>query len=177
MEHYSKKTPTPVCQRRLTKEFDELIQNPLPNIKITHNPDDILDWYCMIYGLEEPGFIGGEYIFNIKMAANYPFDPPEFYFLTPNGRFDTGKKLCFSNSSYHKESWSPMWTIKTIILGFLSFFLEKSSSGIGHLTTDINEKNTYACTSQKFNETKLKKILKQFSESEQLNSGDVAINK
>ena len=159
-------TPTLVCQRRLAKEFNELLQTPLPNIKITHNPDDILDWYCMIYELEEPGFIGGEYIFNIKMSSNYPFEPPEFYFLTPNGRFDINKKLCFSNSSYHKESWSPMWTIKTIILGFLSFFLEKTSSGIGHLTTDESEKNHYASTSQEFNVTKLKNIIKQFEETE-----------
>jgi ubiquitin-protein ligase len=131
----------------------------LPNIKITHNPDNILDWYCMIYGLEEPGFIGGEYIFNIRMSPNYPFDPPEFYFLTPNGRFDINKKLCFSNSSYHKESWSPMWTIKTIILGFLSFFLEKTSSGIGHLTTDVSEKISYALKSPEYNTTSLSKIL------------------
>jgi len=158
----SKKTPTAVCQRRLTKEFQELKENPLPNIKITHNPDDILEWYCMIYELEEPGFQGGEYIFNIRMASNYPFDPPEFYFLTPNGRFDINKKLCFSNSSYHRESWSPMWTIKTIILGFLSFFLEKTSSGIGHLTTTIEEKNKYAGTSSDYNKIKLSKYLSLF---------------
>jgi ubiquitin-protein ligase len=153
----SKQLPSIVCQRRLAKEFEELKENSLPNIKLTHNPDDILDWYCMIYGLEESGFQNGEYIFNIRMAPNYPFDPPEFYFLTPNGRFDVNKKLCFSNSSYHKESWSPMWTIKTIILGFLSFFLEKSSSGIGHLTTSIEEKNKYAITSINYNKTKLSK--------------------
>ncbi len=157
------KQPTPVCQRRLTKEFEELIVTPLPNIKIAHSPDNILDWYCMIYGLEEPGFKEGEYIFNIRMSPNYPFDPPEFYFLTPNGRFDVDKKLCFSNSSYHKESWSPMWTIKTIILGFLSFFLEKTSSGIGHLTTSVEEKNKYALTSANYNKTKISKILGLFN--------------
>ncbi len=159
----SKQVPTPVCQRRLAKEFDELIETPLPNIKIAHSPDNILDWYCMIYGLDEPGFRGGEYIFNIRMAPNYPFDPPEFYFLTPNGRFDVNKKLCFSNSSYHKESWSPMWTIKTIILGFLSFFLEKSSSGIGHLTTSVEEKNRFALTSPDYNKTKLEKYTSLFA--------------
>ena len=157
------KTPTPVCERRLIKEFGELVDMPLPNIKITHNPDNILDWYCMIYGLEEPGFVGGEYIFNIRMSPNYPFDPPEFYFLTPNGRFDINKKLCFSNSSYHKESWSPMWTIKTIILGFLSFFLEKTSSGIGHLTTDVSEKISYALKSIEYNTTNLSKLLILFN--------------
>lgn len=164
MESYTKKTPTIVCQRRLTKEFNELIETPLPNIKIAHNPSDILDWYCVIYGLEQSGYVDGEYIFNIKMAPNYPFDPPDFYFLTPNGRFETNTQLCFSNSSYHKETWSPLWTIRTIIMGFLSFFLERSSSGVGHLKTNINEKIAYASNSQEFNKTKLKKILKLFEE-------------
>ena len=158
----SRGTPTPVCERRLAKEFEDLKQTPLPNIKITHNPNDILDWYCMIYGLDEQGYQDGEYIFNIRMAPNYPFDPPEFYFLTPNGRFDINKKLCFSNSSYHKESWSPLWTIKTIILGFLSFYLEKSSSGIGHLTSGVDEKIKYAKSSNEFNKTKLKKYMDLF---------------
>ena len=112
---------------------------------------------------DEEEYKNGQYIFNIKMSPNYPFDPPEFYFLTPNGRFDINKKLCFSNSSYHKESWSPLWTIKTIILGFLSFFLEKKSSGIGHLIASIDEKKIFAEKSQEYNKTNLKKYLDLFA--------------
>lgn len=154
--------PTLVCKKRIEKEYQDLISNPLPNIKIAHEPDNILNWYCLIYDLNEPGFINGQYIFNIRMSPNYPFSPPEFFFLTPNGRFDTNKKLCFSNSSYHKESWSPLWTIKTIILGFLSFFLEKTSSGIGHLTTTIEDKQELANLSSDYNKTRLNQILKLF---------------
>ena len=159
----NKKTePTPICKKRIQKEYDELKLNPLPNIKIAYDTNNLLDWYCMIYDLDEEGYKNGQYIFNIKMSPNYPFDPPEFYFLTPNGRFDIDKKLCFSNSSYHKESWSPLWTIKTIILGFLSFFLEKKSSGIGHLAASIDEKKIFAEKSQEYNKTKLKKYLDLF---------------
>ena len=159
----NKKTePTPICKKRIQKEYDELKLNPLPNIKIAYDTNNLLDWYCMIYDLNEEGYKNGQYIFNIKMSPNYPFDPPEFYFLTPNGRFDIDKKLCFSNSSYHKESWSPLWTIKTIILGFLSFFLEKKSSGVGHLTLSIDEKIIFAEKSQEYNKIKLKKYLDLF---------------
>jgi ubiquitin-conjugating enzyme E2 J2 len=154
--------PTTICNKRITKEFNELKENPLPNIKISHNPNNILDWYCLIYDLDEDEYRGCEYIFNIKMSSNYPFDPPEFYFLTPNGRFDINKKLCFSNSSYHKESWSPLWTIKTIILGFVSFFLEKTSSGIGHINMSIENKQKFANESIKYNNDKLKEYLDLF---------------
>jgi ubiquitin-conjugating enzyme E2 J2 len=160
----NKKTEaTAICKKRIQKEYDELKLNPLPNIKIAHDTNNLLDWYCMIYDLNEEEYKNGQYIFNIKMSPNYPFDPPEFYFLTPNGRFDIDKKLCFSNSSYHKESWSPLWTIKTIILGFLSFFLEKKSSGIGHLEASIDEKIIFAEKSQEYNKTKLKKYLDLFT--------------
>ena len=159
----NKKTEaTAICKKRIQKEYDELKLNPLPNIKIAYDTNNLLDWYCMIYDLNEEEYKNGQYIFNIKMSPNYPFDPPEFYFLTPNGRFDIDKKLCFSNSSYHKESWSPLWTIKTIILGFLSFFLEKKSSGIGHLAASIDEKKIFAEKSQEYNKTKLKKYLDLF---------------
>jgi ubiquitin-conjugating enzyme E2 J2 len=154
--------PTLVCKKRIEKEYNDMKINTLPNIKIAQDPSNILNWYCLIYGLEESGFNDGEYIFNIKLNANYPFEPPEFFFLTPNGRFETSGKLCFSNSSYHKESWSPLWSIKTIILGFLSFFLEKTSSGIGHLTNTIEFKIDLANKSKEYNKTKLTSINKLF---------------
>lgn len=163
------KPPSLVCQKRLEKEFNELINTPLPNIKAVYEPTNILNWYCMIYDLTDDEYEDGEYIFNIKMSPNYPFEPPEFYFLTPNGRFDTDRKLCFSNSSYHTESWSPMWTMKTIIIGFLSFFLEKSSTGVGHLNSAKDIKMKYAVDSSDYNQKKLSSIIKYFQDVETKN--------
>eukprot|EP01031_Cornospumella_fuschlensis_P025089 gene25089-30303_t len=153
-----------MCQRRVMKEQKDIMDNPLPNIRIAVDPEDRLNWYCMIYNLTDPQYQGGEYIFNIKLSARYPFEPPDFFFLTPNGRFEINKKLCFSNSSYHKESWSPIWTLKTIILGFLSFFLENSSRGIGHLTTSASDKHALAAQSISFNETRLTAVLAMIRE-------------
>jgi ubiquitin-conjugating enzyme E2 J2 len=143
--------PTLLCIKRIHKEYIEICEASIPNIKIYYDENNILKWYCMIYDLTDQEYIDGEYIFSIEMSSKYPFEPPNFIFLTPNGRFDINTKLCFSNSSYHKESWSPLWTLKTIILGFLSFFLEKKSFGIGHLETTILDKQKYALTSKEFN--------------------------
>jgi hypothetical protein len=41
------------------------------------------------------------------MQAEYPFKPPGIMILTPNGRFDTGKRLCLSMSDYHPEVRRP----------------------------------------------------------------------
>ena len=113
-----------MCARRVCKEYEEILRNPLPNVLCAPSPSDHLNWYCLIYDLQEECFDGGEYIFQIRLSPRYPFEPPDFFMLTPNGKFETGRKLCFSNTSMHAESWSPMWKIRTMIMGFLSFFLQ-----------------------------------------------------
>ena len=148
--------------QKLMKDYKEIKTNPLTNVKITCDESNLKNWYCMIYGLTDNEYLNGEYIFHIKLAENHPMSPPDFYFLTPNGRFDINKKLCFSNSSYHSESWSPMWNLKTIVLGFLSFFLEKESTGIGHIKSPDNIKKQYANESHNYNITKLNDIVKLF---------------
>lgn len=40
--------------------------------------------------------------------------PPDIYFMTENGRYQTNKKICLNITSYHKESWSPAWTLRTM---------------------------------------------------------------
>lgn len=141
-----------VRQKRLASEFNSLIKEPLENIRVTICNDNMDTWYVKIYNLTDDEYKGGEYILEILMPKDYPFSPPDFRMLTPSGRFDINRKLCFSNSGYHPEDWSPMWNMKTIIMGFLSFFLEKSSTGIGHITTTVEDKKKMAKDSIVFND-------------------------
>lgn len=98
-----------ICKKRLKKEYTGIIANPLPNIQVSLDGDIEndpagtvhLNWYCMLQNLGDD-YAGGEYIFHIQLSGRYPFEPPDFYFLTPNGRFKCKTKLCFSNSSHHK---------------------------------------------------------------------------
>lgn len=152
-----------ICQRRILKEFDDIARDPIPNVKVScDRSNNNLDWYCMITSLSDENLVGGEYIFHIKLSPRYPFEPPDFYFLTPNGRFNTKTKLCFSNSSHHKETWSPIWNLRTIIMGFLSIFLEKGSTGIGHLVSSDEVIKGFAAQSKMYNETHLQQILTTF---------------
>jgi ubiquitin-protein ligase len=143
--------------KKIMKDYQDIITEPITNVKVTCNESNLYNLYCIIYGLDDE-YSGGEYIFNIKLSANHPMEPPDFYFLTPNGRFEINKKLCFSNSSYHLESWSPMWNLRTIILGFLSFFLEKESKGVGHISSTKDIKISYAIKSKEYNLSKLAEI-------------------
>jgi hypothetical protein len=41
--------------------------------------------------------------------------------ITPSGRFAVLTKICMSMSDFHPELWNPAWTVRTILVGMLSF--------------------------------------------------------
>lgn len=137
--------------KRLQSELKLVTKDPLENAKIVVKNDNMDSWYVLIHGLTEECYAGGEYILEIIIPETYPQNAPDFRMLTPSGRFAINSKLCFSNSGFHPEQWSPVWNMKTIIMGFISFFLEKESMGIGHITSTVEEKKIFAKNSIEFN--------------------------
>lgn len=111
-----------------------------PSLSLTSNPleNSHVDVSTLEKGRYNPedDFFAGEYLFEIILSPRYPLSPPDFFFLTPNGRFKVNSSICFSNSSYHPDSWSPSWTIRHMLIGLLSFFLEEGKSEDG---TEISE--------------------------------------
>ena len=48
--------------------------------------------------------------------------------ITPSGRFEPNKPLCFSMSDFHPETWNPSWTVSTIIMGVISFMNDNAKT-------------------------------------------------
>ena len=90
------------------------------------------EWHYVILGEKETDFAGGVYHGTISFPPDYPFSPPSIRMYTPSGRFIPGKSICLSMTSFHPESWSPSWSISTILLGFQSYFYS-NDHGIGAL--------------------------------------------
>ena len=67
-----------------------------------------------------------DFFFQLIFPAEFPFKPPSIYMTTPNGRFKTHTRLCLSISDYHPDTWNPGWSVGTILIGLLSFMLERS---------------------------------------------------
>jgi ubiquitin-conjugating enzyme E2 J1 len=67
------------------------------------------------------------------MPAEYPFKPPAIMLLTPNGRFETRKKICLSISDFHPEQWQPAWGVRTIMTALVAFFPTPADGAIGGL--------------------------------------------
>ena len=76
---------------------------------------------------------GGIYHGRILLPPEYPFKPPSFLLLSPNGRFETNTKICLSISSHHPEHWQPSWSVRTALTALIAFFPTPGNGAIGSL--------------------------------------------
>ncbi|KAL6059464.1 Ubiquitin-conjugating enzyme, variant 2 [Balamuthia mandrillaris] len=136
--------------RRLRKELQQLIKEPVPHIEALPNPNNILEWHYVITGPSGTPYQGGLYHGKLKFPSEYPLKPPGILMLTPNGRFKTNSRLCLSMSDFHPETWNPLWSVGSILTGLLSFMLEDKPTA-GSIQTSDSEKRQFARHSMEFN--------------------------
>jgi len=126
-----------VNEKRIKKFINDIQKNKSEFYEACPSEENINVWYVKIKNLAEE-YEGGVYYMKIHFTEKYPFEPPDYFMLTPSGRFQINSKICLSNSGYHSESWSALWGINQIIMGMISFFYERKSEGISHVI-DIDE--------------------------------------
>lgn len=142
---------TKLCFQRLHKELRALAKSPLPNMLCAVNPDNMLEWEYVLLGAPDSVYSGGVYHGLLRFSREYPFKPPSIIMTTPSGRFETNKRLCLSISDYHPETWNPLWSVSTILLGVSSFFYEDEITlGACQGVTD-DEKRRLAASSLEYN--------------------------
>ena len=76
-------------------------------------------------------FERGIYHGRIILPPAYPYKPPSIIFLTKNGRFEVGRKICLSISAYHPETWQPAWGLRLMLQALISFFPTPGEGAIG----------------------------------------------
>ncbi|KAL6560025.1 Ubiquitin-conjugating enzyme E2 34 [Orobanche gracilis] len=161
-----------VCVKRLQKEYRALCKEPVSNVIARPLPNDILEWHYVLEGSQGTAFAGGYYYGKIMFPPEYPFKPPGYSMTTPNGRFMTQKRICLSMSDFHPESWNPMWSVSSILIGLLSFMMDNSPTTGSVETTDV-EKQMLAKTSLTFN-CKIPTFRKLFPEYVEKYEGQLA---
>lgn len=123
--------PSTTAIKRLTKDYKDAQQNPIPGISIKPDPENILRCHYCIQGPKDSVYEGGYYYGKVVFPVDFPFWPPAMYMMTPSGRFDPGKSICTTNSHLEPRTWTPTWNISTILNGLCSFMLEEWESPIG----------------------------------------------
>lgn len=142
--------PTSRCLHRLMSELRSLQTEPSTAFNAAPDPSNILKWCFVFDGTKGTPFEGGRYVGEIHFENDFPMKPPKLLFLTPNGRFKTNQAICLSNTSFHPEKWSPVWTIRTILTALIAF-MTVEESGIGSLSDSEARRRQLARESRKFN--------------------------
>ncbi|KAF4595456.1 ubiquitin-conjugating enzyme [Ophiocordyceps camponoti-floridani] len=143
---------TKAAQKRLTREYKSISENPPPYIVAHPSESNILEWHYIITGPEDTPYHGGQYWGTLMFPPDYPFAPPAIRMHTPSGRFQPSTRLCLSISDFHPKSFNPAWEVSTILIGLLSFMTSDEMT-TGSVSTTTAEKKFLASRSRWWNST------------------------
>jgi len=129
--------------KRLMREAAEM-SNATSDYFAAPLEDNLFEWHFTVRGPEDTEFQGGVYHGRIIVPAEYPMKPPDIIVLTPNGRFEVGKKICLSISGFHPETWQPSWSIRTALLAIIGFMPTPGQGTIGSLDYTPEERRVLA---------------------------------
>jgi hypothetical protein len=76
--------------------------------------------------------------------------PPGIMFCTPSGRFEINKRVCLTISDFHPETWSPLWTVGSILTGIVSF-MNSEEMTTGGLAASSADRKAFAVASAAYN--------------------------
>ncbi|GAB2217832.1 hypothetical protein Droror1_Dr00001044 [Drosera rotundifolia] len=145
MEKYNLKNP---AVKRILQEVKEMQSNPSDDFMSLPLEENIFEWQFAIRGPSETEFEGGIYHGRIQLPAEYPFKPPSFMLLTPNGRFETQTKICLSISNHHPEHWQPSWSVRTALVALIAFMPTSPNGALGSLDYKKEERHLLAIKSR-----------------------------
>jgi len=117
--------------RRIQRELKEINESPSRHWTAGPAGDDLFEWQFAVRGPPGTDYEGGIYVGRIILPVNYPLAPPSIMLLTPNGRWEVGKKICLSNTNYHPDLWQPAWGIRTMMEALRSHFPMPGDGAIG----------------------------------------------
>jgi ubiquitin-protein ligase len=148
--------------RRIQGDVKDLDRNRNNFVQGIQDNENIKLFYFMLRPLEAP-YAGGLFMGKIELPDDYPKTPGTFYMLTPSGRFAINAKICLTNSSYHKENWTPIWSIRNMIVGIISIFVADDTTGISHIKDTTANREKFAKESIEFNLKNYPDIFKRFN--------------
>ncbi|KAF3950717.1 hypothetical protein ACB098_02G060100 [Castanea mollissima] len=164
-DKYNLKNP---AVKRILQELKEMQSNPSDDFMSLPLEENIFEWQFAIRGPGETEFEGGIYHGRIQLPAEYPFKPPSFMLLTPNGRFETQTKICLSISNHHPEHWQPSWSVRTALVALIAFMPTNPNGALGSLDYKKEERRTLAIKSReappKFGTPERQKLIDEIHE-------------
>lgn len=109
--------------KRLKRELEDMLKEPLPHCSAMPNEEDIFQWTASIHGPKDTPYEEGVFDLIMIFSSEYPFKPPKVSFKTriyhPNINSTGG--ICLD---ILKDAWSPALTISKILLSVCSLLAD-----------------------------------------------------
>lgn len=140
------------ANKRLTREYKSILENPPPYIIAHPSEANILEWHYILTGPPDTPYHNGQYWGTLIFPPNYPFAPPAIRMHTPSGRFQPSARLCLSISDFHPKSFNPAWEVSTILIGLLSFMTSEEMT-TGSVSASLSERKWAALRTRWWNST------------------------
>ena len=182
--------PQTECPAALTRvlmaQLGRLSASPAPFFIASPHPADMRVVYFLVGGLGDP-YAGGEYVFQLIAPDEFPQKPPRLIFLTPNGLFTPGHKVCISVGEFHANDrpgkdgahgWRPALGLRGFALEVVNALICSADlgSGIGIDHRPPEEKRKLARDSRAYNEKYLAEIAAAFEAQIAANSSEPVAN-
>ncbi|KAL3803404.1 hypothetical protein HJC23_009368 [Cyclotella cryptica] len=108
---------------------------------------NLLRWHFSVMGPANSVYENGIYHGRVLLPKDYPGSPPRVQMLTPSGRFVPGEDICLSASNYHPETWTPRWTVLSLV-DALRLHMLTASNEIGGVVASDEKRKSYAQSSR-----------------------------
>eukprot|EP00985_Skeletonema_marinoi_P018534 scaffold10388_cov115-Skeletonema_marinoi.AAC.4 len=119
----------------------------LRRIKHEWKNANLLRWHFSVAGPANSVYENGIYHGRVLLPKDYPASPPRVQMITPSGRFIPGHDICLSASSYHPETWTPRWTVLSLVDG-LRLHMLTTANEIGGVLASDEKRRQYAIESR-----------------------------
>ena len=143
-------------------QFKKAVGDPNEHIRFMMSERPNL-WYILIGNFDgnEDEFKEGAYLVRMIAPADFPFNPPRFYFMTPNGVYEVEKKVCINIGEYHKDQYRAALGMagfaEQLISGMIGW--RELGGGINIVHTDAKKKRTMALNSAIYNAEKYEALI------------------
>ena len=153
------------CLRRIKREWKDAVKLGIAydwmqmktlssNTTTSHNyvrigplHKNLLQWHFSVMGPPNSDYAGGVYHGRVLLPKTYPASPPRIQVYTPSGRFIPATDICLSASSFHPESWTPQWTILSLVEA-LRLHMLTTANEIGGKEDTPQQRRIYARASR-----------------------------
>lgn len=108
----------------------------------------------------------GEYLVKMEAPNDFPYNPPKFTLLTPNGVYDTDGVVCISIGEFHRSNYRATLGMfgfaNQLVSGLIGW--KSLGGGIRLIKTSKSKKKSFAEASHDFNMKNYPEIMKIIDE-------------